>query len=130
MTDPIFEYSRNSPAEFKAICQSLRAEIDAALPKSSPKIWHGMPVWFIDDSPIVGYKVTAKHVNLLFWNGQAFNDPLLKAAGKCKAAQIQFNEKSQIDPNRLRQWLKKARTEIWDHKNLRQPKSTKNEVRH
>lgn len=73
-----------------------------------------MPVWFVGENAVVGYKVTAKHVNLLFWNGQALGDPALKAAGKFKAAQIQFTEPAQVDVSALRRWLKLAGTHIWD----------------
>ena len=117
--DPISAYaSRHSPAS-AAICQVLRGELDASLSKATSKIWHAMPVWFIDDIPVVGYKVTPGHVNLLFWNGQSFNEPALKAAGKYKAAQIQFTDASQVHPKLLRRWLKKAGTDIWDYKGLR-----------
>jgi len=120
--DPISEYASRCSDESAAICEVLRAEIDASLPEATSKIWHAIPVWFIEENPVVGYKVTPKHVNLLFWNGQSFNDPALKAAGKFRAAQIQFTEVSQVDPKLLRRWLKKARTDIWDYKSLRQGK--------
>jgi hypothetical protein len=106
--------SAQSP-EHSGICDALRAMIDAALPTATSKIWHGMPVWFIGGNPVVGYKATPKHVNLLFWNGQSFGEPALKAAGKFKAAQVQFTEASQIDPNALRRWLMKAGRDIWDY---------------
>ena len=68
---------------------------------------------------MAGYNVTAKKgVNLLFWNGQSFDEPALKAAGKFKAAQIQFTDESEIDVKALRRWLKKARTDIWDYRGL------------
>ena len=101
------------------ICRALRAEIDAALPKATSKIWHAMPVWFVGDNPVVGFKATAKHVNLLFWNGQAFGEPGLRAAGKFQAAQIQFASTSEMDARQLRRWLKKAGTQIWDYAGLR-----------
>jgi hypothetical protein len=98
-----------------AICRRLHDAIDAGLPKAEAKIWHSMPVWFVGENPIVGFKATPKHVNLLFWSGQSFGEPGLKAVGKFKAAQIRFTEASQIDPKALRRWLKKASTEIWDY---------------
>jgi uncharacterized protein YdhG (YjbR/CyaY superfamily) len=112
--DPISSYAASVSTEQRAICELLRLEIDAAMPNSTSKIWHAMPVWFIDDNPVVGYKVTSKHVNLLFWNGQSFNESGLTAAGKFHAAQTKFTEVSQIDVKLLRRWLKKARTDIWD----------------
>lgn len=113
--DAIAHYAQTQTAEHTAICHALRAEIDAVLPKATAKIWHGSPVWFIGENPVVGYNVTSKQgVSLLFWNGQSFAEPALKAAGKFRAAQIQFTGVSEIDPKALRRWLKRARTDIWD----------------
>ena len=112
-------YVETQTAEHAAICDALRTEIDAVLTKATSKIWHAMPVWFIDDNPIVGFCVTSKKgVNLLFWNGQSIGEPSLKAAGKFKAAQIQFTNVSQIDSKALRRWLKKAKVDIWDCKEV------------
>jgi len=105
--DAIAHYATTQTTEHAAICQALRVEIDAALPKATSKIWHAIPVWFIGENPVVGYNMTAKKgVNLLFWSGQSFNEPALEAAGKFKAAQIQFTDVSQIDSKALRRWLR------------------------
>jgi hypothetical protein len=115
--DAIAHYATTQTAEHRAICHALRAEIDASLPKATSKIWHGSPVWFIGENPVVGYNVTSKKgVNLLFWNGQSFGESALKAAGKFRAAQIQFTDVSEIDSKALRRWLKKASTDIWDYR--------------
>jgi len=113
--DVIAHYAKTQTPEHAAICRALRAELDAVLPKATSKIWHGSPVWFIGENPVAGYNVTSKKgVNLLFWNGQSFGESALKAAGKGRAAQIQFTDVSEIDPNALRRWLKRAGTDIWD----------------
>lgn len=118
-TDPIAVYTTALSPAHAAVCQQLRAEIERALPKATSKIWHGRPVWFIDDTPVTGYHITAKRgVNLLFWSGQLFDEPRLTAAGKFKAAQIQYNVAGEIDVKALRRWLKKCSTLIWDYKNL------------
>jgi hypothetical protein len=98
-----------------AICAKLNEEINAALPAATSKIWHGSPVWFMGENPVVGYSVTSKHVNLLFWSGQLFGDQALQPAGKFKAAQTQFGDVSEINLKLLRSWLRKARTKIWDY---------------
>jgi hypothetical protein len=104
-------------------CRVLQTEIDTVLTKATSKIWHAIPVWFVGENPVVGFGVTSKKgVNLLFWNGQSLEEPVLKAAGKFKAAQIQFTNASQIDAKALRRWLKKAGTDIWDYKGLRKRK--------
>ncbi|MDZ7274155.1 MAG: DUF1801 domain-containing protein [candidate division KSB1 bacterium] len=80
--DQIATYSQAQPLALRTICDLLRELIDTALPKATSKVWHGSPVWFIDDNPVVGYNATAKTVNLLFWNGQAFDEAGLKPVGK------------------------------------------------
>jgi hypothetical protein len=73
-------------------------------------------VWFIDDNPVVGYNATAKAVNLLFWNGQAFDEAGLKPVGKYRAAQAMFGAVAEIDPKVVRRWLKKAKSDVFDSK--------------
>src|SRR5262245_28040600 len=112
--DPIAAYSQAQPAAFRAMCDLLREMIDTALPAATSKVWHGSPVWFIDDNPVVGYNATAKGVNLLFWNGQAFDEPGLKPVGKYRAAQAIFRDAAEIDPTVIRRWLKKAKSDVFD----------------
>lgn len=108
-------YTKALSAADAGICRLLQKEIDAALPKAVSKIWHGAPVWFVGDNPVVGYNATAKHVNLLFWSGQMFADPALKPVGKFKAAQVQFTDESQVDRKALTKWLTSSRVRIWDY---------------
>jgi uncharacterized protein YdhG (YjbR/CyaY superfamily) len=114
--DAIAHYGKTQTPEHAAICNALRAKIDAVLPKATSKIWHGSPVWFVGENPVVGYSVTSKKgVTLLFWNGQSFGEAALKAVGKFRAAQIQFTDVSEIDPKALRRYLKSASSDIWDY---------------
>jgi hypothetical protein len=120
----IASYDAEQSPDEAAVCRGLRREIQRALPESTSKVWHGSPVWFIGDTPVVGYNVTAKGgVALLFWNGQAFDEPALKPMGKFKAAQIRFGDVSEIEAAPLRRWLKKAGTEIWDVSSIRRQRS-------
>jgi hypothetical protein len=112
--DPIAAYSLAQPPAFRAMCDVLRKLIDAAIPKADSRVWHGSPVWFIDDNPVVGFNATAKTVNLLFWNGQAFDEPDLAPVGKYRAAQAVFRDAAEIDPAVIRRWLKKARSNVFD----------------
>ncbi|HET6204500.1 MAG TPA: DUF1801 domain-containing protein [Planctomycetota bacterium] len=108
-----------SPVE-AAVCGKVRDEIERALPDATSKVWHGSPVWFVGDTPVAGYNVTAKGgVVLLFWNGQALADRALEPIGKFKAAQTRFTEVSQLKTAPLRRWLKKAGTELWDISSVR-----------
>jgi hypothetical protein len=113
---PIAAYSQAKPRAFRSICDELRELIDKALPKATSKVWHGSPVWFIDENPVVGYNATAKTVNLLFWNGQAFDEPALKPVGKYRAAQAEFGDAAELDPKEIRRWLKKAKADVLDAK--------------
>jgi hypothetical protein len=107
-------YSQAQLLAFRTICDLLRGLIDTALPRATSKVWHGSPVWFLDANPVVGYNATAKSVNLLFWNGQAFDEPDLKPVGKYRAAQAVFRDAAEIDPKVIRRWLKKAKVDVFD----------------
>lgn len=113
--NPLAEYARTQIPALGDICDNLQAEIDRALPNATSRIWHGGPVWFIGENPVVGYSVRAKRVDLMFWSGQLFDEPLLKAMGKDKAAQIAIRDKSEINLAELSRWLTKARTVIFDY---------------
>lgn len=118
--EAITQYNAALSPGHAAICDAIRKEIDATLPTSTCKIWYANPVWFIGADPIVGYNITAKKVvNLLFWSGQLFDEPALKASGKFKAAQIQFKHESEIDVKALRGWLKKSANHIFDYNGMR-----------
>ena len=85
----ISKYLGAQKPECRTICRKLMKEIKATLPKATSRLYHGSPVWFVGENAVVGFSVTAKNeVKLLFWNGQAFDEPQLKAVGKFKAAQI------------------------------------------
>lgn len=122
----IAAYVSAQKPELAAICRVLREEIKAALPKAVGRIYHSTPVWFIGENAVVGFHVTAKKkVNLLFWNGQALDEPDLRAVGKFKAAQIQFEDKTEIDEKELKRWLKKAGKDIWDYAGMRKKLAAK-----
>lgn len=112
--DSIAAYGQSKALAFRTICDVLRELITTALPKATSKVWHGSPVWFIDANPVVGYKATAKTVSLLFWNGQAFDEPDLEPVGKYRAAQAVFRDAAEIDPKVIRRWLKKAKADVFD----------------
>lgn len=114
--DQIAAYSRAQAPVSRKICDLLRALIEKDLPKATSKVWHGSPVWFIDDNPVVGYSATAKTVNLMFWNGQAFDEAGLTPVGKYGAAQAKFGDQAELDPTVIRRWLKKAKSDVFDSK--------------
>lgn len=112
--DSILSYdARLSPVQAE-IAHVLRAEIEAALPKATSKVWHGHPVWFDGENPVVGYDARKSTVNILFWNGQELGEAGLVPVGKFRAAGTQFAEAADIDRVSLRRWLKKARANVFD----------------
>lgn len=123
-TVTVAAYDAAQSAAEAAICRRLRAEIGRALPAATSRVWHGAPVWFIGETPVVGYNVPARGgVVLLFWNGQAFDDPGLTPIGKFKAAQARFEDAAEIKAAPLRRWLKKAGTALWDIRSIRRRRS-------
>jgi hypothetical protein len=114
--DKVTTYSQAQPLALRMMCDLLRELIVAALPKAAAKVWHGSPVWFVDDNPVVGYNARAKTVNLLFWNGQAFDEAGLEPVGKYRAAQAKFTDVAEIDRPAVRRWLKKAKSDVFDSK--------------
>ena len=114
MSDDIGAYAKKLKPKLKAIADSLRKTIDAALPKSTSKVWHGHPVWFIGENPVVGYSTKTTGVALLFWNGQSFGEPALVPIGKFHAAELKFADVKDIDAKQLARCLRKAKTDIWD----------------
>ncbi len=114
----IFIYHQTLAADDRAICELLAKTITQALPEAESKVWHGHPVWFLDGNPVVGYSKLKGDVRLLFWSGQSFVEPALKAEGSFKAAQARYTVVSQINPLELQRWLGKARDIQWDYKNI------------
>jgi hypothetical protein len=117
--DPITAYADSLSPKQAAICAKLRKSIDTGLPGATSKLWHAIPVWFIGDNPVVGYTKKSTGVALMFWNGQAFEEPTLEAVGSFKAAQVVYTDASQISPKDMKRWLRKAAANIWDLAGLR-----------
>ena len=114
----IAAYNRAQKGEDKAICSLLKKEIDHALGKATSKIWHGSPVWFLDDNPIVGYHKLKDGVRLLFWSGQSFKEDGLVPEGSFKAAEARYMMRDNVKVGALRRWLKLSKTVQWDYKNI------------
>ena len=92
--------------------------IEQHLPQAKGKIWHGSPVWFLEENPVVGYSKLKDHVQLLFWSGQSFEEARLSPVGKHKAAEAVYSDPAQIDPAVVTSWLRKAEQIQWDYKNI------------
>lgn len=112
------KYNAAQAAADRAICKLLAAEIERGLPEAESKVWHAIPVWFLDGNPIVGYGKLKDCVRLLFWSGQSFRTKGLKKEGSFKAADARFTDAAQVDAAKLGRWLAEARDVQWDYKNL------------
>lgn len=118
MNREIQEYNNKQAPSDKAICNLLAVVIDSELTEAESKIWHAIPVWFIDGNPIVGYGKLKDSLRLLFWSGDTFEEEKLQKEGKFKAADIRYTSADQIDLDDLSRWLKKSREIQWDYKNI------------
>lgn len=115
----ISEYNKIQPVQIKKICDFLESNINNFLKKSESKVWHGTPVWFINENPIVSYSVRKDgKVSLMFFSGQSFDESDLKNEGKFKAAEIFYADIKEIKVTHLKRWLKKAHEIQWDYKNI------------
>ena len=119
MDKEIQAYNNTLTATDKAICNLLQSEITKNLPGADSKIWHAHPVWFIAGNPIVGYSKLKDCVRLMFWSGADFGEEKLQpGTGKFKDASIRYTDVKEIDPDKLKRWLEKARAIQWDYKNI------------
>ncbi len=119
MHTDILTYNQKQAANDTEICNALAHEICTHLPDAENKIWHGHPVWFLDENPVVGYSKQKAGIKLLFWSGADFDEAwLTPGTGKFKDAWIFYNNTSEIEENDLKRWLKKSREIQWDYKNI------------
>ena len=113
------DYNKLQTTAVREICDFLETTITAQLKSSGSKIWHGSPVWFLADNPIVSYSVRKDgRVSLMFFSGQSFDENDLKSEGSFKAAEIFYTTLKDIKITHLKRWLKKAKDIQWDYKNI------------
>lgn len=119
MKKEIQSYNSQQSANDKAICNKLAEIIDSVLTQAENKIWHGHPVWFLEENPIVGYSKQKKGIRLMFWSGADFEEENLNVRGeKFKDASVFYNDVSEIKITELKRWLKKSKEIQWDYKNI------------
>ncbi len=119
MSTSIESYLISLSADDTAAGTWLNSTIDRVLQNSEAKIWHGHPVWFMEGNPIVGFSRLKDGLRLLFWSGQSFEEPLLAAEGRFKAAEFRLGTPPVLPQNDdLIRWLIKAQAIQWDYKNL------------
>lgn len=80
----------------REIADGLWSLMSAQLSGAEGKVWHGHPVWFLEGNPVVGYSLKKSGIEVLFWSGQSFNWPGLRAVGKFQAAALAIDSKDEI----------------------------------
>lgn len=118
MNPEIQAYNDRQSEGNRAICNLLAAEVEKGLPGAECKIWHAHPAWFLEGNPIVGYSKLKGCVRLLFWSGQSFDEPGLKAEGTFRAAEARYSTIEDVETAALASWLAKSRAIQWDYKNI------------
>jgi len=119
MNKDIVDYNKAQNETNRDICDLLAGEIQKGLEgKTTSKIWHGAPVWFSDGNPISGYAVRKNDVQLLFWSGQAFDEPGLEVEGSFKAAQVRYTSPDQVNTDDLQRWLQKSLDIQYNYKDI------------
>lgn len=128
MHQDILDYNKKQEEDRQLICEKLAVIISSSLPEATNKLWHGAPVWFLDDNPTVGYDVLKDSVRILFWSGQSFDEPALQNEGNFKAAEIRYTNANQIDAGVLARCLEKSKTVQWDYKDIVKNKGVLNRI--
>lgn len=119
LPEEIAHYNQQLQPEYRKIADNLFALIETNLKSAKSKVWHGHPVWFIDDNPIVGYSVQKRGMRLMFWSGVDFEEEELNVrGGKFKDASIFYAHSKEINATMLKRCLKKAAIIQWDYKNI------------
>lgn len=118
MKTEIQSYNDEQSADYVAVCNLLAEEIQKSISQDNSKVWHGHPVWFIEENPIVGYSVEKPGVRLMFWSGRSFDEPELTGTSRFQDASIFYTSIDQIDKKQLTKWLEKAHDIQWDYKNI------------
>lgn len=112
--DSILKYEAALAPALADIAMLLRENIEKSLPKATSKVWHGHPVWFDGENPLVGYDARKASVNILFWNGKKLGEEGLVPVGKYRAAGKKYEQASDVNLVELRRCLKKARLNVFD----------------
>ncbi|QIK64699.1 DUF1801 domain-containing protein [Leucobacter viscericola] len=119
MPEDIRAYQNGLDPEARVICDLLLDVIERELADADRKVWHAHHVWFFDGNPVVGYSRLKASVQLLFWSGQAFDEPGLAVEGSFQAAQARYTDPAQVDVAALARWLSKARDLQWNYRDIR-----------
>ncbi len=119
MISDINKYNSKQRGEDKKICNELFRIIKGYLKGGEGKVWHAHPVWFLDGNPVAGYSKLKAGLQLMFWSGRSFDEPILIGGkGRFKDASIMYTKVTEIKEKEIKRWLKKATFIQWDYKNI------------
>ena len=109
---PIDTYFAKQSPESRAILDSLRALIEASVPKklASASIKWGMPMWTVNNEMLCALRVTKKHVSLLMRGSpEIFDDPEGLLGGEAKEGrQLKVTSVTEIPKKQVAGWIKAA----------------------
>jgi len=114
----VADYNEALAEPAKSLCNALLESIEVSFPDAEAKVWHGHPVWFLNENPIVGYSQQKAGVQLLFWSGKSFPTVGLEPVGKHQAAGLTLKQVADLDQALLAGWLIEAREIQWDYANV------------
>lgn len=114
----IADYNKSLDKTSREICDLLATLISEGLTKAEGRVWHGAPVWFLNDNPLVGYSKKKSGVELLFWSGQSFDEVDLVKVGKFKAAGIVYSDVKEVKKTVVKCYLQKSKKFQWDYANV------------
>jgi len=117
--DQFEEYNNQFEGSLKVICIKLIDLINQKMKNATSKMYHGVPVWFIEENPIVGYSKKKNGIALLFWSGQSFSNKGLSPIGNFKAAEKVYTKIEETNESEINKWLDEAPSIQWDYKNIR-----------
>lgn len=123
LSEDIVEYNQSLDNELRSLAEAICKQFGKQAGSAEGKVWHGHPVWFIEGNPVFGYSLKKSGIEVLFWSGQSFKKPGLRAIGKFKAAACEI--KSAADVKDLAEWMQEALVIQWDYKNLPKVRSLK-----
>ncbi len=118
MDKEITQYNQRQESPYRELCEQLEQLLSSGLPEATAKVWHGHPVWFLNDNPTVGYSARKAGVQLMFWSGRSFDEPELTGTSRFKDASIFYNSLDELDREKINSWLNKSKTIQWDYKNI------------
>jgi len=111
----IAAYARSQPPAIRTMCNLLRELIDAALPTATSKVWHGSPVWFVDENPVVGCCATAKSASSSGTERHSTSPVSSRSASTTRGRPCSMIP-LRSTPKVIRRWLDKAKSNVFDSK--------------